>query len=185
MAQPVERTERVVEFGNYKRGTGNPNTGNVYGEPGWVYQDDTTGAGKLWLCTAVGLGNWIQTGVSPSGTVNGYATATNDAGDTTITPASENQTVLLTVGGVARTSNIILDVAGRTIGDRLAIPVILPATADIVLAIRNATAGGTLLLPAEVYPTQDLTTDGNILSWFLEFVFDGAAWIYMNSKIPA
>ncbi len=120
-----------------------------------------------------------------SGGGNAYAAFTNNSGNSTLTPTEPNQTYLGTVGGSARSSIFILDVAGRTSGDRIILDLLLPATANIVLSVRNATSGGTLLLPTESFPTQDLTTDGNIRSWHLEFTFDGVAFIYDMSNLPA
>lgn len=52
---------------NWKYGVGSPNTGLVYGAPGWIYQDQTPGAGGVYVCTAVGLGNWtLLAGASAS-----------------------------------------------------------------------------------------------------------------------
>ncbi len=124
--------------------------------------------------------------VTATGTAgNADAAFTNNSGNTTITPTKPNQSILGTVGGAARSSIIILDVAGRTAGDRIMLDLILPATAAIILSVRNATSGGTLLLPVESFPTQNLTTDGNLLSARWEFTFNGTAWRYDMSNLPA
>ncbi len=124
--------------------------------------------------------------VSATGGAPGaYAAFTNNSGNSMLTPTKPVQTYLGTVGGAARTSIFILDVAGRTAGDKIFLDLILPATPAIVLVVRNATSGGTLLLPAEVFPAQSFTTDGTILSWHLEFTYTGTAWIYDSSNIPS
>ncbi len=120
-----------------------------------------------------------------AGAANAYAAPTNNAGNTTLTPTQSNQTYLLTVGGSARSSIIILATAGRTAGDRIMLDLALPAAAAIVLDVRNATAGGARLLPVEVFPTQDITTDGSLRSTRLEFTYTGAAWIYDMANLPA
>lgn len=118
------------------------------------------------------------------GTAN-YATATNNSGNTTITPDVPLYALGLTIGGVARTSILILDTAGRGAGDRIRLDITLPATGSIVLEVRNATSGGTLLLPTELFPSQQFTTDGVVLSATWDFVFTGTAWRYELSSIPA
>lgn len=123
--------------------------------------------------------------VTNTGSANAYATATNNSGNTTFTPTASIQSYLATVGGTARTSIFIMATAGRTAGDKIFLDIIFPATAAIVIEVRDATAGGTLLLPAEVFPSQNFTTDGVTLSAHWEFTYTGAAWIYDSSSIPA
>lgn len=123
--------------------------------------------------------------IPAGGVSNAYAAATNNTGNTTVTPTQSNQTSRITFTGSARSSIIILATAGRSAGDKIFMDLILPATANIVISVRNATSGGTLLLPVESFPTQDLTTDGNLLSAHWEFTYTGAAWIYDMSNLPA
>lgn len=150
-----------------------------------------SGAGVTSIIAGAGIsvdqatGNVTITATGGSGGGNAYATATNNSGDTTITPTEPNQTTRLTFGGSARSSIIILDVAGRTAGDKIFLDLVLPATANIVIDVRNATSGGTRLLPTESFPSQDLTTDGNLLSAHWEFTYTGSAWAYDMSNIPA
>lgn len=144
---------------------------------------DQTGHAGEYLTTNGSAASWAT--IPAGGASNAYAAATNNAGNTTITPSQSNQTTRLTFGGSARSSIIILDVAGRSAGDKIFLDLILPATANIVISVRNATAGGTLLLPVESFPTQDLTTDGSLLSAHWEFTFTGTAWIYDMSNLPA
>lgn len=117
--------------------------------------------------------------------LNSWGASTNNTGNTTITQAQANETYALTFTGSAGARIIILDVTGRTAGDKLFLDLILPATAAIVISVRNATAGGTLLLPVESFPTQDLTTDGSLLSAHWEFTFNGTAWVFDMSNLPA
>ncbi len=131
-----------------------------------------------------GLGN-VTVSATGGGAGVARAAATNNAGNTTITPTASIQKYVLTLTGAARTSIIILDTAGRSAGDKIFLNLILPATANIVIAVRNATSGGTLLLPVESFPTQTLTTDGNLLSAHWEFTYTGAAWEFDTSNLPA
>lgn len=125
------------------------------------------------------------TATGGSGGGNAYATATNNSGNTTVTPTQPNYALGLTIGGSARSSSIILDVTGRTGGDKISLDLTLPATPSIVLTVRNATAGGTQLLPPETFPSNQFTTDGLVLSAKWEFVYTGAAWRYEASITPA
>lgn len=135
------------------------------------------------LTTDGSTASWAP--IPAGGASNAYAAATNNTGNTTVTPTQSNQTSRITFTGAARSSIIILDVAGRSAGDKIFMDLILPATANIVISVRNATSGGTLLLPVESFPTQDLTTDGNLLSAHWEFTYTGSAWIYDMSNLPA
>lgn len=135
------------------------------------------------LTTDGSAASWAA--IPAGGASNAYAAATNNSGNTTLTPTQSNQSYLLTVGGVARSSIIILATAGRSAGDRILLDLALPATSAIVLDVRNATSGGTRLLPVEVFPTQDLTTDGSLRSTRLEFTYTGSAWIYDMANLPA
>ena len=132
-----------------------------------------------------GTGVVTVTATGGSGGGNAYDASTNNTGNTTITPTEPNQTYKLTFTGAARSSIIILDVAGRTAGDKIFLDLVFPATANIIISVRNATSGGTLLLPVETYPTQDLTTDGSLLSAHWEFTYTGSAWIFDSSNVPA
>lgn len=111
------------------------------------------------------------------GTPDTIGATTNNAGNSTITPASAHHVEIITVGGAARTSVFILDVAGRNEGDRLELRFAQPATANIVEEVRNATAGGTLIYT--------YTTDGSgsdVLA--AELYFDGAAWRALSNAVP-
>lgn len=121
-----------------------------------------------------------------AGAPTNYATATNNSGNTTTTPDKPIYTEAISVGGSARTSVLILVAGGATVkGDKIRLDLTLAATAGIILEVRNATSGGTLLLPAEIFPSQQFTTDGTVLSAVWDFVFTGAAWKYEMSNIPA
>lgn len=132
-----------------------------------------------------GLGNVTINATGGGGGGNAYATATNASGNTTLTPTQPVQTTKLTFSGSAGNRIIILATAGRTAGDKLFLDVVLPATSGIVVSVRNATSGGTLLLPVESFPSQDFTTDGNVLSAHWEFTYTGTAWNYDSSNLPA
>lgn len=159
-------------------------------EFGRVYSGGS-GAGVSSIIAGAGIsvdqatGDVTVSATGGSGGGNAYATSTNNSGNTTVTPTEPNYSLGLTVGGSARTSILILDTAGRTAGDRIRLDITLPATANIVLEVRNATSGGTLLLPAEIFPSQQFTTDGAVLSAVWDFVFTGTAWRYELSNQPA
>lgn len=131
-----------------------------------------------------GLGVVTVNATAGFGAAN-YTTASNNSGNTTITPDAPVYALGLSVGGTARTSIIILATAGRGAGDRIRIDITLPATANILLEARNATSGGTSLLPSGLFPSQQFTTDGVVLSAVWDFVFTGSAWRYEMSNIPA
>lgn len=116
---------------------------------------------------------------------NDWMARVNTTGDISLTSRAANQVIDLTVGGDARTSLMILETAGRAAGDRMIVVMVLPTTADIVFEPRNGTSSGTLLLPSEVFPDQQFTTDGLTTSALLEFTFDGTAWQYASWKSPA
>jgi hypothetical protein len=116
---------------------------------------------------------------------NGYMQRVNSAGDISLESSAANMTIDLLVTGVARTSIVVLETAGRAAGDRLLVRMELPAVADIVFDFRNATAGGTALLPDELFSSQLFTTDGEATSANFEFVFNGTAWEYDTSQTPA
>lgn len=151
------------------------------------YAGDTTKGVYLW-------GNLIQQIHSPSSNAgtspsmsggNSYSAYTNNSGDTTIVPTSGNEWVDLTIGGSARTSNIILSASGRSAGDRLTIICELPATGSIFLDFRNDTAGGTELLPVITYPSHLLETPGIAMTGTLNFGFNGMAWVFLDGTIPS
>lgn len=116
---------------------------------------------------------------------NGWINRTNSAGDITLRSTHANMTVNLTVAGVARTSTAILDTDERNSGDRMIVLMSLPAVAGIGWQFRDESATGTLLLPDNVFPDQQFTTDGETTSAFFEFVYNGANWEYVGWRSPA
>ncbi len=149
------------------------------------------GGGITSLVAGAGISITNPTGpaatITATGSGNSYATATNNSGDTTITPTVSSYDIAITVGGAARTSNLILATAGRSTGDRVRLLMTFPVTTGIILVPRNATAGGTLLLPADIFtsPAQSYTTNGFDLSAVWEFEYTGSAWRFVTSNIPA
>lgn len=136
------------------------------------------------LSPPTGVGNVTISATGGSGG-NAYGSSTNNSGNTTLTPTQPNYSYGLTFTGAAGNRIIILATAGRSAGDKIFLDITFPATSGLVVSVRNATSGGTLLLPVEMFPTQDFTTDGNVLSAHWEFTFNGAAWVYDMSNIPA
>jgi len=109
----------------------------------------------------------------------------NSSSNTTVTATRPNTTVSLTVGGVARSSLLVLSRVRRRAGDILDFVVTLPATVGIALDFRNGSTTGTALLPGAKFPDQKYTTDGEVLSGRFKFVYSGSAWKYVESQIPA
>jgi len=113
----------------------------------------------------------------PTSQVVSYHATTNTAGDTTITPPRQIHTEVVTIGGLARTSNFILDIDSPFTGARISLLFALPATPGITLNIHNGTLTGTLLAT--------FTTDANESNISIEFVFNGTSWAVLNAIIPA
>lgn len=106
---------------------------------------------------------------------------TNSTGNTTITPVPgrRNALVIVTISGAARTSNIVFDIAGRVLNDRLTARFNIPATAGIILDVKNATAGGTSLI------VDPITTSGSAgQNLLLELYYDGTAWQRLGLNYP-
>lgn len=116
---------------------------------------------------------------------NGYLTRVNTTGDITLESSASNMIIDLTVGGVARTSIVVLETAGRAAGDRMIVRMTLPAVEAIIFEFRNSTSSGTLLLPEERFTDQQFYTDGFTTSATFEFVFNGTAWVFVGANTPA
>lgn len=112
-------------------------------------------------------------------------TISNSTGDSTITPSTSNALSEVTFTGAARTSKLILDITGRSNGDRVLVALVLPATSGIVIEFRNGTSGGTILLPASSFPSQQFATDGVVLTAVFEFYIKSGVWTYLRASIPA
>ncbi len=108
---------------------------------------------------------------------NSVHLSTNNSGNTTITPTTARHTEKVTVGGSARTSVFIADVAGRADGDLLFIRFDQPATAAIVEEVRNAAAGGTLIYS---YTTDGSDTDNMTVMLY----FESGAWHPLTNAVP-
>jgi len=106
-------------------------------------------------------------------------TQTSTSGNITVTPSSPHHKEVLTVGGSARTSVIIVGTAGQTAGSEVEVIVKFstPATANIVLEVRNATSGGTLLAT--------ITSDGFQANASFRCAFDGSAHVPLALVYPA
>lgn len=173
MPTPAFRDLRRWEAENWRFFAGSP-VGNVYGEPGWICQDQTNG--DLWVH---GLGNdmvtWSRLTTTATGATLGAATVNNAAGNTAVAPTVRifSQEVTVTVAD-GRTSIVILDVTGRLEGDLLFLN-LASAIAGVTIEIRNASAVGTLL-------DTWLTASS---SGFFQFVFRGGAWVRQSGAVPA
>lgn len=158
-----------------------------YGGEYWRTINPAKNGTNGWGTPATGSADWVSIGTFFSVySGNSWDSGSSSvAGNTTITPTTPNQSYQFTVTGAASLRLIILAVTARISGDRIKLNVIFPATAGITLNVRNASAVGTQLLPTEKFAANTLTTDGVTLSACLEFVFNGTAWIYQTSSLPA
>lgn len=106
-------------------------------------------------------------------------TAANSSGNTVLNDIDPNvtqHTVVVTITGSARTSEIALPIRNRKIGHRVAIKLILPATDLIIINLRNDTVGGTIL--------KTLTTDTSGDDATIWLNFDGTAWELLGYNYP-
>jgi hypothetical protein len=110
---------------------------------------------------------------------NGYHSSTNNSGNTTVSPQSENHTERLTFTGSAGTRNILLDTSSPpNFGDRIVVACVFPATPGILVNFYTTAISGT--------PLADFTTDGSQLSGQFEFVYNSSgAFEYMRAQVPA
>jgi hypothetical protein len=99
------------------------------------------------------------------------------AGNITAVPTSYNHTEVVTVSGVARTSVVILPIAGMADGALLRVRFNLPATANIIVQIASALVGNVV----------STIQTGGVLSAMLEYYFDATAqaWVPNAYVIPA
>lgn len=138
-------------------------------------------AGRF-LTTDGATASWGITVTAP----NSFNSDTNNGGNSTVLATAQNHTEHLLFIGAARSSIIILDANNISAGDIIVLHLTLPATPNIVISVRTGSVAGALLLPVESYPTQNFTTDGNILSAYWRFVAGNSGeWLYDTSNIPA
>lgn len=115
---------------------------------------------------------------------NGTAAATNNAGNTTITPTKATWTQYMTFTGAAGTRVMILSTTGAVAGDTIKLFMTRTDGDGIVVEARNATAGGTLL---------GMLPDGTgYATGMFEFVYGtiatgyaANAWVPIDYAIPA
>ena len=113
---------------------------------------------------------------SPQGVVDEQSLS-NGAGDTTITPVNQINTVLINVTGTAGTRNFILVQDNMLSGATVRMTFALPATAGIILQVHDDSLVGPVLA--------EFTTDGEQRSAVMDFVFDGDNWHLTAAAIPA
>lgn len=101
-------------------------------------------------------------------------------GNSIVAPSSLNHTEDIAIGGIARTSRIILSTVGITHGALLRLFISLPAVADIELLFVNGTVTG-----SEV--ADRIETDGNAMKGLLTFCFDepSATWNPILYTLPS
>lgn len=125
----------------------------------------------------------IGTTLSASGAGGGvdYNASSNSSGNTTISVASGKgvHTEITAISGSGSTTRIfILSTSGTPEeGAIIKHRVSMPTTAAILVEWRDATSGGTLLTS---YLSDDSGDD-----LFVEFVFNGTAWTFLNFIAPA
>jgi hypothetical protein len=124
--------------------------------------------------------------VSVTGTAgNAYHSDVVVAG-ITITPTASNYVNKLTFSGAAGTYDVALNPTSAHAGDKVRLDCVFPATAGLIITVWGQNTLITKLLPVESFGAgQNFTTDGNVLSACWDFVFDGAAWQYEMSNLPA
>ena len=101
----------------------------------------------------------------------------NSSGDTDITLLNQINTVLVTVTGAARTSNLALKHTNMIVGATTRLSFALPATSGITLNIRDDSSTGTVL--------GSFLTDGEQRSAVADLVYNGTTWLLTAAAIPA
>lgn len=157
-----------------------------------------------WLSDAAGVGytpttpaNWpagtntVQKALDALGSGsaghdgNGTLAATNNAGNTTITPAKATWTQQMMFTGAAGTRIMILDVATPPIaGDTIDLFISKTDGGGIVVTVRNATAGGTLLATFGD-GTGVTTARGQFVYGTIATGYAANAWVAQAFQIPA
>ncbi len=129
---------------------------------------------------AAGAINGYNPGIPPTpaaSIVSRHAQTAPLAGDMTVTPSSQLHKEVITVGGTARTFNVLLGNNGIVDGAELTLLVTLPATADIILNVKNGLSSN---------PTISTISTGVVLGALLKYYYDAdaAAWVPMFYLLP-
>jgi len=144
----------------------------------WVVVQGITDANQIIVYGAGNFTIFNAGGNVPTGT-GGYVsfnTQTNTAGNAQINPASQLHLEEITVGGSARTSQLVVSLVGLVAGAMPKIRLQLPATAAIVLNVRNGTASGAIVAT--------LTTNGSARAVLFELDFNGTALELLRTTDP-
>lgn len=116
---------------------------------------------------------------------NGTLAATNNAGNTTITPTKATWTQQMTFTGAAGTRIMILDVATPPIaGDTIDLFISKTDGGGIVVTVRNAAAGGTLLATF-ADGTGVATARGQFVYGTIATGYAANAWVAQAFQTPA
>ena len=101
------------------------------------------------------------------------------SGNATVAPTASYHTEIITVTGVARTSNIVLSTSGAVNGAFLRLVLLLPATANIILNVYNSSVTGNLIT--------NTTTNGSNLSATFDYVYSTTQgkWTPTQYTIPS
>lgn len=147
-----------------------PNTQIPFSEPIQVAGSIISDGGVL---SQVGGGSDSM----PSNSYNAQTVAA--AGTADVTPVYANHTEAVTITATTGTVNLVLLTDDTLAGARIALDLVLPAVAGVVVNVYNLSTGGTLLAV--------LVTDGTYqtLSAFLQFVSDGTNWKTQAAQVPA
>ena len=158
----------------------------AYGGFWWGANNSAKNGTNTWGTPNATGGDWVNIGL-PAGVAgsNSYHASTNATGNTSITPGSSNHTEAIAVSGAASTRIFTLLSNNSLAGDKISLVFTLPATASLILQVTNLTTGGTQLLPTPRFASNQLVTNGAVLSFTAEFYFDGANWNYSLSNLPA
>lgn len=108
-----------------------------------------------------------------------YNEQTLSSGNITISPSSQNHTEIVTVNGSARTSNIIVSVAGVSEGAQCQIRLNLPNTPNIIIALISGNTGLPQIFPLSIY------TSGGSPNAIWRIVYDGTEWVPVEALLPA
>lgn len=143
--------------------------GGATSAPFWFVLNGLTSAGSTVLyaagvCTIYNASSALPASAMPTPSYNAQ---NNTAGNSTVTPASNLHTEKITIGGVARTSNIVIGQAGLSAGAH--VDLLIDATSApvaIILQIYLGSLGG-------ANPFAWSTSGGTTRALF-RFVFDGA-----------
>lgn len=147
----------------------------------WLIVQGTTTTGNLitYVAGVITLYNASSAlPIGPSSYVSLH-TQTNTLGDSTVTPTSQQHTEVITIGGAARTSNLIIGNSGVVAGAVMNVELLLPVTTNILINVFSVSLTGPQVFPISV------NTSSGIPRALLKMYFDGANWQPLEATLPA